>query len=72
MGGDIIEERTSYDDMKEIFSLWDEKTELLCFIVNKDKLDETEPKKARTCSQCGAECAKGISFCGKCGAKLDV
>ena len=29
------------DDMKEIFSLWDEKTELLCFIVNKDKLDET-------------------------------
>lgn len=29
------------DDMKEIFSLWDEKTEFLCFIVNKDKLDET-------------------------------
>ena len=29
------------DDMREIFSLWDEKTELLCFIVNKDKLDET-------------------------------
>ena len=29
------------DDMKEIFSLWDEKTEFLCFIVSKDKLDET-------------------------------
>ncbi len=33
-------ERVS-DDMKEIFSLWDKKTEVLCFIVNKDKLDET-------------------------------
>lgn len=29
------------DGMKEIFSLWDEKTEFLCFIVSKDKLDET-------------------------------
>ena len=29
------------DDLKEIFSLWDKKTEFLCFIVNKDKLDET-------------------------------
>ena len=38
----------------------------------KDKLDESTPKKNKFCPYCGAECAKGISFCGKCGAKLDV
>ena len=38
----------------------------------KAKLDETEPKKAKLCPECGAECAKDIPFCGKCVAKLDV
>lgn len=29
------------DDMEEIYDLWKEKSALLCFIVNKDKLDKT-------------------------------
>lgn len=49
-----------------IGTLVDEITEL------KAKLEETEPKKNKTCPKCGAESAKDIAFCGKCGAKLDV
>lgn len=38
----------------------------------KAKLDESEPKKGKTCPQCGAVYGNDIAFCGKCGVKLDV
>lgn len=60
------EKMTGTDRSYLMGKLVDEITEI------KAKLDETEPKKAKVCPQCGAECAKNISFCGKCGAKLDV
>ena len=47
-------------------TLVDEITEI------KAKLEETEPKKSKTCPHCGAVYAKDTAFCGKCGAKLDV
>ncbi|MBQ8176315.1 MAG: zinc ribbon domain-containing protein [Oscillospiraceae bacterium] len=60
------EKMSGADRSAAIGTLVDEITEL------KAKLEETETKKNKTCPKCGAECAKDIAFCGKCGAKLDV
>lgn len=60
------EKMSGADRSAVIGTLVDEITEL------KAKLEETETKKNKTCPKCGAECAKDIAFCGKCGAKLDV
>lgn len=60
------EKMSGADRSAVIGTLVDEITEL------KAKLEETETKKNKTCPKCGAECAKDIAFCGKCGAKLDI
>ncbi|MBQ5318053.1 MAG: hypothetical protein J6K17_03045 [Oscillospiraceae bacterium] len=60
------EKMTGTDRSYAMDKLVDEITEI------KFKLEESEPKKVKKCPQCGAECAKDIAFCGKCGAKLDV
>ncbi|MBQ8787281.1 MAG: hypothetical protein IJZ61_06580 [Oscillospiraceae bacterium] len=67
LGKAYYSEKMSGADRSDVMGkLVDEITEI------KAKLDENAPKKSKTCPQCGAECAKDIAFCGKCGAKLDV